>query len=229
MHIFKNLSRSILPLLLFVAFTNQLYAQNDSLVKVDARLTSINDSTYRIQYTISVNEGWHVYGQTLSSDALTDTITAAPHVLFNLETINFECNSITKLHDTLFKNLINLKELKLYQNQLESINRNIFKGLINLEYLYLSFNSIKNIHSKSFRDLKNLKVLHLASNQLKSEGIEKLFRKLSNLNEIYLQNNKIFEIDVQIFNGFFNLKKLNLQNNPLLTPELGNYFFYFHY
>ena len=90
MHIFKNLSRSILPLLLFVAFTNQLYAQNDSLVKVDARLTSINDSTYRIQYTISVNEGWQVYGQTLSSDALTDTITAAPHVLFNLETIRLK-------------------------------------------------------------------------------------------------------------------------------------------
>ena len=90
MYILKTISRVLLFLTLFTVASSKLFAQSESLIKVDTKLSRINDSIYRIQYNFSAKEGWQVYGQTLSSESLTDTLIAAPHVVFNLETIRLK-------------------------------------------------------------------------------------------------------------------------------------------
>ena len=90
MYILKTISRVLLFLTLFTVASSKLFAQSESLIKVDTKLSRINDSIYRIQYNISAKEGWQVYGQTLSSESLTDTLIAAPHIVFNLETIRLK-------------------------------------------------------------------------------------------------------------------------------------------
>ena len=76
----------------FISFSlgNSAIAQNDSLVKVIATVSPINDSTYQLQYTIQTKEGWRVFGQTISPASITDTFTTPPHFLFSLETIKLK-------------------------------------------------------------------------------------------------------------------------------------------
>ncbi len=64
-------------------------AQTDSLVKVVAKATPVNDSTYTLQYSVQVKEGWHVYGTTPTTDGGAEPVTFAPHVIFGLETAKF--------------------------------------------------------------------------------------------------------------------------------------------
>jgi len=109
MNSLNKISRAFL--LLFACFTlsNPLFAQNDNLVKLATKLSPINDSTYCIQYTLQANAGWRVFGQTLSPQSIKDTLTTAPHLVFNLETIKlkgatrFSINAIQQ-KDPLFDN-----------------------------------------------------------------------------------------------------------------------------
>jgi thiol:disulfide interchange protein DsbD len=62
-------------------------AQADSLVSVKATASLLNDSSYTIVYSVSVKEGWQVYGTTPSNES--DPITTAPNLSLALETAHF--------------------------------------------------------------------------------------------------------------------------------------------
>ena len=66
---------------------NTAIAQADSLVSVKATATPLNDSSYTLVYSVSVKEGWQVYGTTPSNES--DPITTAPTLSFVLETAHF--------------------------------------------------------------------------------------------------------------------------------------------
>ena len=104
----KNIFRLFVAVILFSSLTNNAFAQNDSLVKVVATISPINDSTYQLQYTIQAKEGWRVYGQTLSPESKLDTFTFAPVLNFALETIQHKgytlfANNATQQTDELFE------------------------------------------------------------------------------------------------------------------------------
>jgi thiol:disulfide interchange protein DsbD len=71
---------------------NTAIAQADSLVSVKATATLLNDSSYALVYSVSVKEGWQVYGTTPSGES--DPITTAPILTFTLETAHFLDNPI---------------------------------------------------------------------------------------------------------------------------------------
>ena len=64
-------------------------AQADSLVKVNAKASPLNDSTYQLSFNIQVNQGWHVYSNTPSPDNKAELITTSPKIVFKLETVKF--------------------------------------------------------------------------------------------------------------------------------------------
>ena len=86
----NNFLHLVIAFFLSFSLSNSAIAQNDSLVKVIATVSPINDSTYQLQYTIQTKEGWRVFGQTISPEAITDTFTTPPHFLFSLETIKLK-------------------------------------------------------------------------------------------------------------------------------------------
>ena len=86
----NNSLRLLIVCFLSFSLSNSAIAQNDSLVKVIATVSPINDSTYQLQYTIQTKEGWRVFGQTISPEAITDTFTTPPHFLFSLETLKLK-------------------------------------------------------------------------------------------------------------------------------------------
>ena len=104
----KNIFRFFVAVSLFSSLTNNVFAQNDSLVKVIATISSINDSTYKLQYTIQAKEGWRVYGQTISPESKLDTFTFSPRLIYALETIQSKglttfANNATQQTDELFE------------------------------------------------------------------------------------------------------------------------------
>ena len=61
-------------------------AQTDSLVKVTATATPINDSMYTLQYHVQVKEGWNLYGTTKPVEPNGDLVTMGPLPSIKLET-----------------------------------------------------------------------------------------------------------------------------------------------
>ena len=104
----NNFLRLVIAFFLSFSLSNTVIAQNDSLVKVIATVSPINDSTYQLQYTIQTKEGWRVFGQTISPASITDTFTTPPHFLFSLETIKLKgptafSTGATQQNDELFE------------------------------------------------------------------------------------------------------------------------------
>ena len=93
-------------------------AQVDSLVKVNAKATPLNDSMYTLQYHVQVKEGWRVYGNTPPVEPLGDPITNGPLPGIKLETVQFiGKNGIqysatgTKQKDAIFQSAIVLPNI----------------------------------------------------------------------------------------------------------------------
>jgi cytochrome c biogenesis protein CcdA/thioredoxin-related protein len=81
---------------LLLAVPTTAMAQADSLVSVKATATLLNDSSYTIVYSVSVKEGWQVYGTTPSNES--DPITTAPKLSFALETAHYLDNPVFSIN-----------------------------------------------------------------------------------------------------------------------------------
>ena len=86
---------------LLLAVPTTAMAQADSLVSVKATTTLLNDSSYTIVYSVSVKEGWQVYGTTPSNES--DPITTAPKLSFALETAHYLDNPVFSINAILQK------------------------------------------------------------------------------------------------------------------------------
>ena len=81
-------------------------AQSDSLVKILVKAEALNDSAYSLQYNIKVKDGWHVYGQTPSSDKSGEALTTAPFDHFSLETVKHTGEPFTSIKSALQKDVL---------------------------------------------------------------------------------------------------------------------------
>jgi len=95
---------AILVLYLFIQINGA--AQSDSLVKILVKAEALNDSAYSLQYNIKVKDGWHVYGQTPSSDKSGEALTTAPFDHFSLETVKHTGEPFTSIRSALQKDVL---------------------------------------------------------------------------------------------------------------------------
>jgi hypothetical protein len=108
--------------------------------------------------------------------------------LSRLKMLSLSKNTIQRLPDNFFDNLVNLTHLDMSYNQLSSIDRKIFSMLISLEMLSLKSNLISSIEQDSFSKILKLKTINLKKNKL-TELNHSLFFGLTNLKSIKIDNN----------------------------------------
>jgi thiol:disulfide interchange protein len=102
-------------------------AQTDSLVKVTASATPINDSMYTLQYRVQVKEGWKLYGTTKPVEPLGDPITVGPLPGIKLETAKWigevQYSAVgEKQKDVLFQSAL------ILPNTVEAFEKIVIKG-----------------------------------------------------------------------------------------------------
>lgn len=87
--------------------------------------------------------------------------------LSQLELLDLESNTISRVEAGSFVHTGSLKTLRLCSNQLTELAENLFQGLSKLTYLDLSSNFIHFIHASTFQYLPSLQTVLLESNRLK--------------------------------------------------------------
>jgi Leucine-rich repeat (LRR) protein len=125
--------------------------------------------------------------------------------LNNLEYLNLENNSISKIDYRAFINLGRLNTLILSFNHLKSFDEFLFYDLSNLKFLNLSQNFIENLPRYLFKELFKLETIDLSFNRIYS--IEKFsFYSLTYLRNLLLnENNEIIKIES---NSFYQLDSI---------------------
>ena len=157
-------------LLLFLAFSNTCFGQEDRIYKSLQAAFENPQNVYHIDYSVPD----HVYSSRISEEICTCknlqslkidigiyeriTLPSCIHELQKLETIDFSDNNLSKLPKEIFE-LKQLKILNLYKNKLENIPQDIGK-LNNLEELCLHKNQLKDL-PQSIEKLQKLNELNI--------------------------------------------------------------------
>lgn len=128
--------------------------------------------------------------------------------------LHLEHNDISKLEDSVFKNLINLERLDLSDNHLEFIGSDAFSGLTKLKELLLQSNQLSWISTGAFKDFSQLTYLKIDRNQFTSLRELQLLH-LHSLEIADLQNNNIMKIEETDFAKNIQLTKLFLADNNI--------------
>lgn len=153
----------------------------------------------------------------LSHNELTaDWINAATFAgLVRLVVLDISQNRITKLEQTVFRDLYSLQILRLNDNFIESIPENIFSELYNLHTLIISNNKLARIESDTFNGLYVLSLLSLDNNRITAIHQDAL-RNCSSLQDLHLNGNKFLEVP-EVISNVPMLKTLDLGENHIDT------------
>ncbi|KAG7253429.1 hypothetical protein CRUP_020877 [Coryphaenoides rupestris] len=115
--------------------------------------------------------------------------------LQNLQVLELFNNQLTVLDHGEFEALKSLKKLSLHGNKLKTLKSGTFHGLSSLTNLILAYNELKitQITYNVFCDLKALKILNLMNNQIKSRSEKPIpppFTELSQLNKLLISGQR---------------------------------------
>lgn len=119
-----------------------------------------------------------------------------------------------------FSGLIRLVVLNLSSNQLTKLDNSVFKDLYSLQILSLEHNLIEFIQPETFGQMKNLHALTLSFNRI-NQIDAKFFSGLYVLNQLFLDGNLIKTIDEQAFENMTNLHDLSVNDNLLEEVPSG--------
>ncbi|XP_018323682.1 toll-like receptor Tollo [Agrilus planipennis] len=147
----------------------------------------------------------------LSRNELTaDWINAATFTgLVRLVVLDISHNRITKLEQSVFRDLYSLQILRLNDNFIEGIPENTFSALYNLHTLIISNNRLTMIEGDTFNGLFVLSLLSIDNNRISKIHPEAL-KNCSSLHDLHLNGNKLYAVPEVI------------KNVPLLrTLDLG--------
>lgn len=136
------------------------------------------------------------------------------HFCSRLLSLNLRDNSVSRLDDSVLKQLVNLKSLDLSSNNLHLIADNSFFANSQLEKLILKDNFITIVPRETFHYQKSLQLLDLSRNQIFSLHEDALFLCLS-LRHVDLGSNLLSHLPRSLFEALPNSTRVSIQNNPL--------------
>lgn len=186
----------------------------------DNYVTNSSEETYEINFTIvpvdrydgiveQLNVAYEYENETWTDD-LPKEFYENPE---NVQKIQLEFQSLTKIKSSAFSGATNLIEIDLDHNQILYISADAFSELHNLTVLSLTKNNLTIIRANTFTGAINLRRLHL--NQNKIEHIEDGALNLPNLENILLQNNRLKKLSSSLFIGTPRLKEAVFEENEL--------------
>ncbi|KAL3888340.1 hypothetical protein ACJMK2_000710 [Sinanodonta woodiana] len=158
--------------------------------KTQLRILSIR--RYGIKHL--VNESLSICTNLIVLDLSDNLILSLPvgifHDLNSLKTLNLSKNALTSLDSStgLFSHLRSLTHLYLGFNKLTRINNSMFRNMTGLSQLGLESNRISTIDSDTFQAIHSLQAINLSNNTLTNIQSE-LFKGLSKLLRIELNGN----------------------------------------
>ncbi|KAJ8921595.1 hypothetical protein NQ315_010500 [Exocentrus adspersus] len=184
----------------------EMYLQNNSINVLAPGLFS--ELTQILVLDLSHNE--------LTADWI-NTATFAG--LARLVVLDLSFNRISKLEQSVFRDLYSLQILRLNDNFIESIPENTFSVLYNLHTLIISNNKLTRIDLDTFNGLYVLSLLSIDNNKISMIHPEAL-RNCSGLQDFHLNGNKLLEVP-KVINNAPMLKTLDLGENHIdrLTEE----------
>lgn len=153
----------------------------------------------------------------LSHNELTaDWINAATFAgLVRLIVLDISHNRISKLEQSVFRDLYSLQILRLNDNFIETLPENTFSALYNLHTLIISNNKITRIESYTFSGLFVLSLLSLDNNRISYIHPEAL-KNCSSLQDFHLNGNKLLQVP-EVLSNVPMLKSLDLGENHIDT------------
>ncbi|XP_031627501.1 protein artichoke-like [Contarinia nasturtii] len=194
---------------------------NVALISEENNLTNSSEESYEINFTIvpvdryddiieQLNIAYEYENETWTDD-LPREFYENPE---NVQKIQLEFQSLTKIKSSAFSGALNLIEIDLDHNQILYISADAFSELNNLTVLSLTKNNLTIIRANTFAGAINLRRLHL--NQNKIEHIEDGALNLPNLENILLQNNRLKKLSSSLFIGTPRLKEAVFEENELM-------------
>lgn len=112
--------------------------------------------------------------------------------LVRLVVLDLSHNKLSRLENSIFKDLYSLQILRLESNAIEAVPERCFSALANLHTLVLSHNRLSTVDAASFAGLRVLSLLSLDSNALRSIHPAAL-RNASSLRDLHLNANRLSE------------------------------------
>nr|CAI5829443.1 unnamed protein product [Callosobruchus analis] len=180
----------------------EMYLQNNSINVLAPGLFS--ELTQLLVLDLSHNE--------LTADWINGATFAG---LVRLVVLDISFNRISKLEQSVFRDLYSLQILRLNDNFIETIPENIFSALYNLHTLIISNNRLTRIDSDTFNGLYVLSLLSIDNNRISWIHPEAL-KNCSSLQDLHLNGNKIMQVPEVIKNVPL-LKTLDLGENHIDT------------
>lgn len=178
----------------------ELYLQNNSINVIAPGLFS--DLTQLLVLDLSYNE--------LTADWINSPTFAG---LVRLIVLDLSHNRLSKLEQSVFKDLYSLQILRLNDNFLEELPENIFSALYNLHTLIISNNRIVRIESETFNGLYGLQLLSLDNNKINYIHINAL-KNCSSLQDLHLNGNKFYKVP-EVLSNVPMLRTLDLGENHI--------------
>ncbi|XP_050313197.1 toll-like receptor Tollo [Anthonomus grandis grandis] len=178
----------------------ELYLQNNSINVLAPGL--FNELTQLLVLDLSHNE--------LTAEWV-NTVTFAG--LVRLVVLDLSFNRITRLEQSVFRDLYSLQILRLNDNFIENIPENTFSALYNLHTLIISNNKLSRVESDMFNGLYVLSLLSLDNNKISWIHSEAL-KNCSSLQDLHLNGNKLQQVPDVIRNVPM-LKTLDLGENHI--------------
>lgn len=241
--------RRILPLMLFIATTGNVFAQNtvaelitqieeakrNNVTEFSFGRTMLSEIPPEIGQLINLRE-LSIYGLALNElppeigqlinlrelglyDLTLDELPPEIGQLINLEILRIGSNTLTELPPDIGR-LTNLRELYLERNRLTRLPGEI-GNLVNLHTLDVVGNGLIELPAE-IGNLSQLEFVDLSYNYLDSLPIE--FANLDNLEELRLDNNQFTEIPLAV-TGLSSLEVLDFRQREtivVIPPEIGN-------
>lgn len=180
----------------------ELYLQNNTINVLAPGL--FGDLTQLLVLDLSHNE--------LTTDWI-NTATFAG--LVRLVVLDVSYNRITKLEQSVFRDLYSLQILRLNDNFIEYIPETTFSALYNLHTLIISNNKVTRIESNTFHGLYVLSLLSIDNNKISYIHSDAL-KNCTNLQDLHLNGNKLVQVP-DVINNVPLLKTLDLGENHIDT------------
>ncbi|BFZ05148.1 hypothetical protein BsWGS_08187 [Bradybaena similaris] len=156
-------------------------------------------------------------------DCAGQNLTSVPEGISNLTTwLDLSMNSLQKLPEDTFVNMVNIKELRCVGNNLTELPDGLFRRNKNLQLLNFQGNLFATVPPKAFQDLSLLLELHLDANLITSIP-PNAFVGLTSLKQLWLDDNRLDRIPVQALGQLTGLQALTLIKNHIV--DIPNFAF----